>query len=252
VTRGRRVLGGVLALIATSALGLASAGGGEPAPDLVEEGRRLYVTGCSSCHGLAGEGSDRGPDLEEAGPASTDFYLSTGRMPLDTDDDQAVRKPPAYDEDEIEALVAYVSTLGDGPPIPEVDPEEGELAAGNLIYGANCAACHNSAGSGGAVGPSVIAPDLFAATPRQTAEAVRVGPGAMPRFSAGVIGDDELDDLVRYVEHLDRPEDRGGAPLGRVGPVPEGLVAWIVGLGSLLLFARWIGTREPRQGPADG
>jgi ubiquinol-cytochrome c reductase cytochrome c subunit len=226
------------------AVGLAMAGdkGGGGS---VDEGRRLYLTGCSTCHGVEGEGTDRGPSLEEAGAASAYFFLSTGRMPMSEPDEQPRRKPPAYDEDEIDALVAYVATLGDGPEIPEVDPEAGDLAEGNLLYSANCAACHNSAGSGGAAG-DFLAPDLYSATPTETAAAVRVGPGAMPRFGEEQLDQEELDSLVRYVEHLDDPTDRGGLPLGRVGPVPEGLVAWIVGLGLLLLVARWIGTRERR------
>jgi ubiquinol-cytochrome c reductase cytochrome c subunit len=167
-------------------------------------------------------------------------------MPTSNPDEPAQRKPPAYDEEEIAALVAYVSSISSGPAIPEVDPEQGDLVNGARSFGNNCAACHNSAGSGGAVGGSVLAPDLYAATPTEVAEAVRVGPGAMPQFSEGLIDQQELNDLVRYVEHLDQPTDRGGLPLGRVGPVPEGLVAWIVGLGTLLLVCLWIGTTERR------
>jgi ubiquinol-cytochrome c reductase cytochrome c subunit len=237
----------LVGLVATAAvLGTIEGAGGQA--DEVARGHDLYVTGCSSCHGADGAGTDRGPDLRESGPAAVDFYLSTGRMPMSGPDEQAQRKPPAYDEEEIAALVAYIDTFSVGPRIPDVDPDEGDLVAGNLSYGANCAACHNSAGSGGAVGPSVLAPDLYAATPLQTAEAIRVGPGAMPRFSEGQVDQQELDDLVRYVAHLDRPTDRGGLPLGRVGPVPEGLVAWILGLGTLLLFCFWIGTTERRGG----
>ena len=236
-------LAGALVLAAVLLGGLrVAAAGPEEAESL---GRDLYVTGCSSCHGLDGRGvDDRGPSLEAAGPASTDFYLSTGRMPLASSEDWATRRSPVYDEEEIAALVAYVDTFADGVAIPSVDPDAGDLAAGNVLYSANCAACHNAAGSGGAVGPDVIAPDLFASTALQTAEAVRVGPGAMPRFSEGVLDQDDLNDLVRYVEHLEDPVDRGGAPLGRVGPVPEGLVAWIVGLGAMVAVAVWIGTRE--------
>ena len=211
-----------------------------------DRGRSLYETGCSSCHGVEGRGTERYPNLVGVGAASVDFYLTTGRMPLDQPTVQAARKEPAYSREEIDDLVAYVTSLGDGggPPIPRVDPAAGSLVEGRELYTAFCAACHNSQGSGGALGRDYFAPHLFEATPVQTAEAVRVGPGAMPVFNSQTIDHDELNSIVRYVEYLKDPRDRGGLSLGRVGPVPEGFVAWVVGLGALLLAAFWIGTRE--------
>ena len=214
-------------------------------PALVEEGRRLYEVGCTSCHGADGRGvEERGPTLHGAGAASADFYLSSGRMPMDSPKGQTRRKPPAYSEDEIDALVAYVATFGEGPPIPEVRPEDGDLAEGQQRYTANCAACHSSAGAGGAVGQSVYAPAIWPASPLEVAEAVRIGPGAMPAFGPGTIDDDELASIVRYTEYLGDPSDPGGAPLGRLGPVPEGMVAWIVGGGALVGATRWLGGRR--------
>ncbi|HKA03397.1 MAG TPA: cytochrome c, partial [Acidimicrobiales bacterium] len=52
-----------------------------PSPELVAQGRELYVTGCSSCHGGNGEGTTRAPTLIGVGAASASFYLTTGRMP---------------------------------------------------------------------------------------------------------------------------------------------------------------------------
>ncbi len=236
---------GVLVAVAVALTGgwrTAAAPGGPP-PD--EPGRRLFVTDCASCHGLDGEGIEgQGPSLEDSGPASAHYYLTTGRMPMATVAQQPRRKPVIYDDDEIDALISYVGSLGGGPEIPDIDPAEGDLAVGNELYTANCAACHNSAGSGGALGQAIFAPPVHPATAQQVADAVRVGPGAMPSFGPGSISQDELEDVVRYVRFLADPVDRGGAPLGRVGPIPEGLVAWTVGLGLLLLCARWIGTRE--------
>lgn len=214
---------------------------------LFEAGRRLYVSDCASCHGEDGAGIDgQGPSLADTGAAGAHFYISSGRMPMASISQQSRRKPVTYDEAEIAALVAYVAAFGDGPAIPELDLAGADLAVGNVLYAANCASCHNSAGSGGALGQSIFAPSVYPATPLQVAEAIRIGPGAMPAFSEGALDQDRLEDLVAYVEFLDDPVDRGGAPLGRVGPIPEGLVAWIVGLGSILLATRWIGTREPR------
>jgi ubiquinol-cytochrome c reductase cytochrome c subunit len=207
-------------------------------------GRELYVTGCSSCHGLSGRGvRGRGPSLEHAGEASAWFYLTTGRMPLDRPGGQARRKEPVYDRPQIDRLTRYVASLGDGPRLPELHLEDARLPAGFELYQANCASCHNSAGSGGALGGDTYAPSLTAATPLQVAAAIRVGPGAMPVFGHRALPPKQLDDIVRYVGKLQAPDDRGGIPLGRVGPVPEGFVAGIVGLGVLLLAARWIGTR---------
>jgi ubiquinol-cytochrome c reductase cytochrome c subunit len=219
--------------------------------ELVELGRELYQTGCSSCHGPDGRGVEterdgiRGPSLEQSGEAAAYYYLSTGRMPLTNSEEQPTRKPPAYDEDEIEALVAYVGTLGDGPRIPRVDPAEGDLAEGGEIYRANCQACHSASGSGGALSYGRAAPRLSDASPTEVAAAVRVGPGQMPVFGPDTLSDEELNGLVRYVEYLDDPDDPGGVPIGRTGPIPEGFVAWLVGMVALLALVAWIGTRSP-------
>jgi ubiquinol-cytochrome c reductase cytochrome c subunit len=218
--------------------------------DPVAEGRELYLTGCSSCHGPDGEGVDapsgvRGPSLVDAGEAGAYYYLSTGRMPLASSEEQPTRKDPAYTPDQIDALVAYVASLGDGPALPDVDAAAGDVAAGGEIYRANCQACHSASGSGGALSYGRAAPRLSDATPKQVGAAVRSGPGQMPVFGPEVISDEELDGLARYVEYLQHPEDPGGIPIGRTGPIPEGFVAWLIGLVALLVVVAWIGTRSP-------
>lgn len=232
--------------------GLASASGSAPegrtsADELLDDGRALYVTGCSSCHGSEGggvidaEGALRGPSLLESGEASAYYYLHTGRMPLANSNDQALRKDRAYTEDEIEALVAYVASLGDGPELPEVDVAAGDLAEGGVLYRANCQACHAAAGVGGALSYGRAAPNIHPAEELEIAAAVRVGPGQMPGYDRSVFDDEELDSLVRYVQYLDQPADPGGVSLGRVGPIPEGFVTWVVGLGALIGAIVWIG-----------
>jgi ubiquinol-cytochrome c reductase cytochrome c subunit len=166
-------------------------------------------------------------------------------MPLANSEEQPVRKRPAYDRDEIEALVAFVGTLGEGPEVPEVDIEDADLAAGGEIFRANCQACHSASGSGGALSYGRAAPRLSEASPTEVAAAVRVGPGQMPVFGPEIVSDGELDDLVRYVDYLKTPEDPGGVPIGRTGPIPEGFVAWLVGMVALLVLVAWIGTRSP-------
>jgi ubiquinol-cytochrome c reductase cytochrome c subunit len=64
-------------------------------------------------------------------------------------------------------------------------------------------------------------------------------------FGPDAIDDQQLNDLARYVVYLDDPEDPGGLPIGRTGPIPEGFVAWLIGLVALLALVGWIGTRSP-------
>ena len=208
-------------------------------------GRALYEVACTTCHGTEGGGvADRGPSLIGVGAASADFYLSTGRMPLDRPRAQAERKRVAYSPVQIRQLVAYVASLGPGPAIPRIPASAGDLAEGNRLYANNCAPCHSSAAAGGALGHAVYAPPLNRATPVQIAEAIRIGPGAMPVFGPETLDDAQVASVVRYVEYLQDPDDRGGLGLGHLGPIPEGFVAWVIGLGAMLMAVRWIGTKD--------
>lgn len=249
----RRVVVATPVVVALGVTPLVQRPGGDDArqEDLLVQGRRLYQTGCSSCHGPDGrgvetdDGSTRGPTLANAGEAAAYYYLSTGRMPLANTEEQPVRKEPAYDDEEIAALVAYVGTLGEGPRVPDVDVDGADVAAGGELYRDNCQACHSASGSGGALNYGRAAPRLSDAQPAEIGSAVRVGPGQMPVFGPEVIGADELDDLAAYVVYLRDPADPGGIPIGRTGPIPEGFVAWLVGVPALLGVVAWIGSRLP-------
>jgi ubiquinol-cytochrome c reductase cytochrome c subunit len=212
-------------------------------PELVAEGEELFTLGCSSCHGLEGEGTDNGPDITDAGEAAADFQLRTGRMPAADTDGQQPSKDPAYDDDQIQALVAYVGSLGDGPPIPDVDAARGDLANGGVLYRANCAACHNATGVGGALSYGSEAPSVRHVHPTQVGEAMRTGPGQMPVFGPESFSADELDDIAAYIEELHQPSRRGGFSLGSIGPVAEGFVAVLIALGGIVLALRWITAR---------
>jgi ubiquinol-cytochrome c reductase cytochrome c subunit len=237
-----RRLGALLILAAVPTLLIVGPRAGGQTPSA--EGRELFATGCASCHGVTGEGTTNGPPLVGIGPASVDFMLSTGRMPLGDPTQQPTRQSPKYTGDQIEALVEYVVSLGPGgEPIPVVDPEAGNLMLGREVYSAGCLACHGAGAQGASVGGGQLAPGLDRATPEQVAEAVRIGPGAMPPFPEGLVDQQELDSLVRYVLVLREEPDPGGLDLGRVGPVTEGFVAWVVGLGILVLVIRFTGTR---------
>jgi ubiquinol-cytochrome c reductase cytochrome c subunit len=236
-----------LALLRGSAFAGESAGAGHPTDstpgDLVEAGRQLYLTSCVSCHGVDGIGTAAGPSLRGAGEAAADFMLHTGRMPMAAPAPQPPSKPVAYTDDEIRQLVAYVGSLGDGPAIPDVDVGRGRVQEGSQLFLANCAPCHNSASIGGALSYGRHAPSLQQTPALQVAEAIRIGPGQMPRFGPDVFDDQQVDDIVRYVEYLHDPADPGGLNLGYTGPVAEGFVALLIGLSVLILITRWI-TRD--------
>lgn len=206
----------------------------------VERGAALFQYSCTRCHGTDGVGTDVGPSLVGVGAAAADFQLSTGRMPLAEPDSPSVRKAPGFDQADIDALVAYIASLGRGPMVPEVDVADADVAAGGVAYRANCAACHNAAGSGGALSYGKAAPNLFQATPTQVVEAMRTGPGQMPVFGSNELGPATEDDIAAYVTQvLQHPDNRGGLPLGSIGPVPEGLVAALVGLIVIGAALRW-------------
>jgi ubiquinol-cytochrome c reductase cytochrome c subunit len=225
----------------------------QPDADLVAVGRDLYRTSCISCHGADGTGQEtpdgdlRGPSLEDAGPAGAYYQLTTGRMPIGNPDDLPQRKRPAYSPDEIEALLAYIDTLTEGPDVPEVDAAAGDISHGGEVFRENCQSCHSATGAGGALSYGEAAPPLGPADATQIGAAVRSGPDPMPRFGPEIISDEELDDLTAYVEYLDQPDDRGGLALGRLGPIPEGFMIWVGGLGLLLVAAFWMGTRRREQ-----
>jgi quinol---cytochrome-c reductase cytochrome c subunit len=234
---------------AVAAWGLvAPPAGARPATN--ELGEQLYLEQCAACHAVDGSGVDeRGPSLEHEGAASADFVLRTGRMPLPDPDLRPRRKPVALDEDEIQALVRHVAELGDGPDIPLVQPDRGSVSAGSELFQIECAACHVASGAGAVIGGGGAAPSLMDATSTQVGEAIVVGPGAMPVF--GELGPDEIDDVAAYVRHLQDEGTTDIDSLGGVGPVAEGLAAWLIGLIPLIALTRWIGRPdEARDDPA--
>ncbi len=217
-----------------------------PATTRTVDVEHVYLRDCATCHGADARGTDLGPDLRGAGTALIDYYLSTGRMPLPVSDPSKTpeRGTPKYHPRTVRALVGYVHDLagGGGPPVPDVDVAKGDLADGGQLFRLNCAACHAWAGNGGAL-VDRSAPSIHAATPREAAEAVRGGPGNMPAFGHAALTPRQLDSVVRYIEYLDHPNDRGGLSLWHFGPLAEGAVAIVIGLGILVYAVRRIGTR---------
>jgi ubiquinol-cytochrome c reductase cytochrome c subunit len=224
----------------------------------IEEGRRLFAVGCASCHGLNGEGATNGgsrqagPSLIGAGAAAVDFQVGTGRMPAVQTNAQVPEKPPVYGPAEIEALAAYVASLGPGPEIPAEESydvskaTDEQVTRGGELFRTNCTACHNFAGRGGALPQGGYAPSLKDTTPKHIYEAMLTGPQQMPIFSDQVLTSDDKRDIIAYVRALQTQEDPGGFGLGRLGPVSEGLWGWLVGIGALVAVAVWIGTKGVR------
>jgi ubiquinol-cytochrome c reductase cytochrome c subunit len=223
----------------------AAPGTSTESPDLLGLGREVYDTSCSSCHGADLRGiPQRGPNLRGVGEIAADFYVSTGRMPLADPNEQPVRNRPAFSPRQIRAVVAYVGSFG-GPRIPPIAPEKGSLAEGREKFTLYCAGCHQVVAQGGAI-PQGIAPPLQQATATNVAEAIRIGPYVMPRWTEQQIDQDEANSLARYVLWTREAASPGGWGINFIGPVPEGMVAWGFGLLALLLVARVIGERAPR------
>ncbi len=211
-------------------------------PRLRAQGASLYLETCSSCHGIALQGR-RGvaPSLTGVGAGPLDFYLSTGRMPLQNPHDEPDRGPALFDRTQIDALIAYISAHG-GPPAPAVQPSAGSLSVGQQVFTSSCAGCHQVIGRGGLTLGAYV-PNLQDATAQQIAEAVRMGPYVMPRFDARQIDQSQLDSLVRYVLYTRHPDNAGGWGIYNIGPIPEGMVAWFIAIAALVIVARVIGER---------
>jgi ubiquinol-cytochrome c reductase cytochrome c subunit len=266
----RRPIAGLLLLL----LGLVLTGGlyaafapaqaGEAQPDdaLVDEGRRLFLVGCAFCHGDNGEGLSTvkgtllGPPLVGVGAAAVDFQVGTGRMPQVQPGAQNPVHPQTYTGEEISAMAAYVASLGPGPAIPDEqdyslaglsdDERDAAIARGGQIFLTNCTACHNFAGKGGAMPRGGHAPALGDTSDKHVFEALLTGPGQMPTFSNGNLSPEEKRDVIAYLNSLQDQPEYGGFDLGGMGPVSEGLVAWIVGIGVLVGFAVWIANNTSR------
>lgn len=219
-----------------------------PPASYIPAGQALFQANCSSCHGTNAYGTDRAPNLVGLGAATVDFWVSTGRMPLATSAIQAMRKPPRFDRKQTLEIVSYVASLAptsvNGPAIPAVDTTHANLADGNTLFTLNCAACHTITGAGDALASGYFAPSLHKANATQVAEAMRTGPGNMPRFGPGTLTNQQVADIVAYVrKSIQHPDNAGGAGLGGIGPVAEGFVALLVGVGGMMLVAFWIGER---------
>lgn len=251
----------MLALVVTG--GLYAAFAPKPAAaaavtaDQVAQGKALFQANCASCHGLNGEGNEAeagddlsafGPSLAGAGAASVHFQMETGRMPMANPGPQAERVSKIkFEQEQIDAIAAWVATLGPGPARPDeewLDWEgQGDAGRGGTIYRSNCAMCHSSAGAGGALTRGKYAPSLDGVEPVHLYEAMLTGPQNMPVFNDNNLTPEDKRDVIAYVKQMHAVGNPGGHGLGGFGPASEGFFIWTIGLGLLIGTAVWLGQK---------
>nr|WP_274708067.1 cytochrome c [Arthrobacter sp. H16F315] len=210
-----------------------------------EEGGKLFAANCATCHGMGASGSQSGPSLVGVGAAAVDFQVGTGRMPMQMNGPQAYKKPAQFNEEQTHQLSAYVASLGPGPSIPEagVLDEKGDAAKGGELFRTNCAMCHNAAAAGGALTRGKFAPALADVTGKHIYEAMVTGPQNMPVFSDANVSPEGKRDIITFLKQIESNGSPGGADLGALGPVSEGLFVWIAGLGVIIAFTIWLTSR---------
>jgi ubiquinol-cytochrome c reductase cytochrome c subunit len=229
----------------------------------VAQGRQLFLVGCAFCHGQNGEGmltqdgtQELGPTLIGVGSAAVDFQLGTGRMPAVQPGAQFPAKKTSYNDDEIAAIAAYIASLGPGPAIPAEgdystegmteEQKQEAVVRGGQIFLTNCTACHNFGGNGGAMPEGKSAPPLHNTSAKHLYEAMLTGPGEMDVFSNGNLSPEEKRDVILYLQSIKDAPEYGGFSMGGLGPVSEGLFAWVAGIGVLVGFAVWIAAHTTR------
>ncbi|CAM5630476.1 c-type cytochrome [Streptomyces canus] len=217
----------------------------------IDEGKKLFAVGCASCHGTGGQGSSDGPSLVGVGAAAVDFQVGTGRMPAQQPGAQVPRKKVIYTQAEIDQLAAFVSSLGAGPNIPteaQYGPDGADIAKGGELFRDNCTQCHNFTGKGGALTHGKFAPSLEDVDPKHIYEAMQTGPQNMPSFPDTTLSEQNKKDIIAYLNAVngDDTVSPGGLELGGLGPVSEGLFAWIFGLGALIAVAVWVAARTAK------
>ena len=263
IARRRRPVAGyaalLLGLVVVSLVygSLTRAGGSaQAAPTSAQQdiaaGKTLFLANCATCHGMGAVGNPGvAPSLIGAGAAAVDFQMSTGRMPAkEVGAENARTSPVKFSQQQIYEIADYVASLGGGPPIPDaqqVSTVGADTALGYQLFSANCSQCHNAGLSGGALTYGKFAPALNEATPTQIYEAMLTGPEAMPVFADGAVPPQAKRDIIAYITATRAEPNPGGLSLGRTGPITEGLVIFLGGMGVLVLMAMWITAkrREP-------
>ncbi len=255
--RGRR---SPLATVVLIALGLVFTGSGYAlftasstadtaaavSQESIERGEKLFAANCATCHGMNLEGTGAGPSLIGVGAASVDFQVGTGRMPLANTGPQAPEKPNEFSDEDVQAMADYVASVAPGPGIPEEEYLEptGDATHGAELFRINCAMCHNVAGAGGALTEGKYAPSLKGTSAKHIYEAMVTGPQNMPVFSDANLTPEDKRDIITALHYQETTPSPGGYELGSLGPVAEGLFAFVFGMGAIVALTVWITARS--------
>jgi ubiquinol-cytochrome c reductase cytochrome c subunit len=213
----------------------------------IDAGHQLYQLSCITCHGANLDGiKGQGPSLIGVGGAAVYFQVSTGRMPLTQQGAYAPRKEAKFDEQQIDQLAAYVESVGGGPVLPQgsLRGDSSTIAEGGELFRLNCASCHGTTFRGAPLSAGKIAPSLWEANDKQIVAAMLTGPESMPIFSDNQLTPDEKRAIVAYIQTLKASKDPGGSGIDRIGPVSEAIVAWVGGVGALMIVILWIGAKS--------
>jgi len=205
-----------------------------PAPATIaassEDGAAIYAAECSTCHGVDAEGGLTQPNLHglpisNASIESVAAIVRDGRNRMD---------PMAGElsEAEIAAVSSYVVNRWGAV---------GDVALGGELFRLNCAGCHGAAGRGGAlIYSDTNAPSLATGSDAITVGAIRKGPGTMPAFNEAVLDSRSVASIAEYLHVIREPSRPGGLAVPPAGPVTEGLLAGLFGLGAALILAAWV------------
>ncbi|GAB2461376.1 cytochrome bc1 complex diheme cytochrome c subunit [Jatrophihabitans fulvus] len=251
----RRLTGSVVLLAALGAMGtlysaFATSSGAESQANSSEDiarGKAIFQNSCISCHGANLEGvKGNGPSLIGTGGAATYFQVITGRMPVAAQGAYIDRKEPKFDEEQTRQLAAYVESVGGGPDVPSgnLRSSNKEMGKGGELFRTNCASCHGNTGAGAPLSAGKVAPSLHESTDKEIYTAMLSGPENMPVFSDNTLTPSEKHQIISYIQTLKASQDPGGAGLARIGPVSEGIVIWVAGVGALMIAILWIGARS--------
>jgi len=195
---------------------------GQQAKPSASEGEVIFQQQCAKCHGDRGQGrsalvSIAGPNLQaehDTGKVLTAIYTGPSHMPIFS---YLLSVPQAN------AVAKYVTQS-----LAVIPLTGGNLSEGGELFRVYCASCHRTAVRGGPLAfTGVNAPQLTNKSRALIAGAIRWGPGPMPKFPPAVLSDEQVASVADYVSYMQHPPNPGGRPLHFIGPVAEGLAAWV-------------------------
>jgi len=232
VTLVLTALGIATVIVALSSSGGAASQGSAPtsAGRPLATGADLFAATCASCHGKSADGGFTAPGLHgmplgDQTIADVADIVRSGFGEMKSFSDK-------LSEAEITEVSTYVVTEWGA---------QGDVATGGELFRLNCAGCHGAAGRGGAlIYSEQNAPSLADGSNAITVGAIRGGPGTMPRFDEATLDSASVASIAVYVGMLRDPARPGGLSVAPAGPVTEGLLAGLIGLGAALIAAAWV------------